>query len=67
VQFAVRTLAAFDRLTLQPGETREVTLHLAPRSLEYWSVAENRWVRSSPRRVRVGASSRDLRLTATMP
>jgi beta-glucosidase len=67
VQFAVRTLAAFDRVTLQPGETRDVTLHVPPRSLEYWSVAENRWVRSSPRRVRVGASSRDLRLTATMP
>lgn len=66
-QFAVRTLAAFDRITLQPGESKIVTLHIAPRSLEYWSTVENRWIRSTPRQVRVGASSRDLNLVATTP
>jgi beta-glucosidase len=64
VQFAVRTLAAFDRITLQPGETKAVTLHIFPRSLEYWSTTENRWVRADGRRVSVGGSSRDLKLTA---
>ncbi|WP_158793252.1 beta-glucosidase [Granulicella sp. L60] len=64
VQFAMRTLAAFDRVTLAPGESKEVTLHVSPRSLEYWSVAEKRWVRSDKRLVRIGSSSRDLRLTA---
>ncbi|HKV25289.1 MAG TPA: glycoside hydrolase family 3 C-terminal domain-containing protein [Candidatus Acidoferrum sp.] len=67
VQFAPRTLAAFDRITLQPGESKDVTLHIAPRSLEYWSTSENRWVRSAPREVRVGSSSRDLRLEAVTP
>ncbi|WP_348268054.1 glycoside hydrolase family 3 C-terminal domain-containing protein [Edaphobacter paludis] len=62
VQFAPKTLAAFERVTLGVGETEEVRMHVAPRSLEYWSVAENRWVRSGERRVRVGGSSRDLKL-----
>lgn len=64
VQFAVRTLAAFDRVTLRPGESKEVTMHVSPRSLEYWSTAENRWIRAGGRRISVGSSSRDLRLSA---
>jgi len=67
VQFAVRTFAAFDRITLKPGESKVVTLHISPRSLEYWSTAENRWIRSPSRQVRVGSSSRDLSLTAMTP
>jgi len=66
VQFAVRTLAAFDRVTLSPGETKEVSMHVSPRSLEYWSIAENRWIRSGARRVSVGSSSRDLKLSANI-
>jgi beta-glucosidase len=62
VQFAPKTLAAFERVTLGVGETKQVRMHVAPRSLEYWSVAENRWVRSLGRRLRVGGSSRDLEL-----
>ena len=63
VQFAPKTLAAFDRVTLGPGESKDVKLHVAPRSLEYWSVAENKWVRSrfDERLVRVGSSSGDLK------
>jgi beta-glucosidase len=61
-QFAVRTLAAFTRVTLGAGETRVVPMHVSARALEYWSVAQNRWVRATPRRVNVGASERDLRL-----
>ncbi|MBB5339092.1 beta-glucosidase family protein [Tunturiibacter gelidoferens] len=64
VQFAPKTLAAFDRVTLAPGESKDVTMHVWPRALEYWSVAEKKWVRSDARRVRVGSSSRDLKLTA---
>jgi beta-glucosidase len=64
VQFAMRTLVAFDRITLRPGETKEVAMHATPRSLEYWSTEENRWIRirSGARRIKVGSSSRDLRL-----
>jgi beta-glucosidase len=61
-QFAPKTLAAFERVKLGVGESKQVRMHVPPRSLEYWSVAENRWVRSSDRRLRVGSSSRDLKL-----
>jgi beta-glucosidase len=68
VQFAPRTLVAFERVTLNPGEEREVTLHVAPRAFEYWSAAEKRWLRpSGARTVLGGTSSRDLPLTATVP
>jgi beta-glucosidase len=69
-QFAVRALVAFDRVHLNPGESRVFTLHVPSRSLEYWSTETNRWVRAEgSRRVHVGASSRDLRLeaVATLP
>jgi beta-glucosidase len=62
-QFAVRALAAFDREAVAAGQAREITLHVPLRSLEYWSTAQSRWVLAvGPRRVRLGASSRDLRL-----
>ena len=63
VQFAPRTLAAFDRITLRPGESREVRLHISARAFEYWSVAKKRWLAPArERRVQIGASSRDFRL-----
>jgi beta-glucosidase len=65
-QFAVHALAAFDRIHLAAGESREVALHVPLRSLEYWSAASSQWTLvTGQRTVRVGASSRDLRLAAT--
>jgi beta-glucosidase len=65
-QFAPRTLAAFTRVTLGAGETKTVTMHVPVRSMEYWSVKQNRWIKAAPRRVNVGASSRDLRLSVNV-
>jgi beta-glucosidase len=63
VQFPVRALAAFDRVHLKAGESKTVTLHVAPRQLQYWSTKEGKWVTASGKRtLSVGASSRDLRL-----
>jgi beta-glucosidase len=63
VQFPVRTFAAFDRITLAAGETKTVTLHVAPRQLQYWSTNADKWITAiGKRKVSVGASSRDLRL-----
>jgi beta-glucosidase len=65
VQFAPKTLAAFDRVTLQPGEEREVKLQIAPRAFEYWSVSEKKWKRTEgPRSVLAGNSSREVPLHA---
>ena len=63
VQFAVRALAAFDRIHLGAGEGKTVTLHVAPRQLQYWSTADHKWVAASGKRtVSVGPSSRELKL-----
>jgi beta-glucosidase len=67
-QFAPKTLAAFDRVTLRPGEEREVTLAIAPRAFEYWAVDKKAWVRpAGSRTLHAGSSSQDLPLTAVVP
>jgi len=67
VQFPVRALAAFDRVHLAAGESKSVTLRVAPRQLQYWSTTKHAWVTASGKRtVSVGASSRDLRLQQSM-
>jgi Glycosyl hydrolase family 3 C-terminal domain/Fibronectin type III-like domain len=44
VQFAVRSLAQFDRVELAPGKSTEVKLHVDRRQLSYWSDADQQWV-----------------------
>ncbi|HZE43703.1 MAG TPA: glycoside hydrolase family 3 C-terminal domain-containing protein [Steroidobacteraceae bacterium] len=64
--FAVRALAAFARVRVEAGAVRQVRLQVAPQRLRYWSLADRAWhtvVRGS-RRIYVGASSRDLPLSA---
>jgi beta-glucosidase len=64
-QFAPRTLAAFDRVTLASGEEKTVTLKVAARSFQFWSTGADKWVRpAGARTLHVGASSRDLRVSA---
>jgi len=63
VQFPVRALVGFDRVHLAAGEAKTVTLHVAPRQLQYWSTKEGKWVTATGKRIlSVGASSRDLRV-----
>jgi beta-glucosidase len=66
-QFAPRILAAFQRITLGAGESTNVNLHVQPRALQYWSIAKDSWMRAGQRQVRVGSSSRDLRLNMRAP
>jgi beta-glucosidase len=63
VQFPVRALVGFDRIHLAAGEAKTVTLHVAPRQLQYWSTKDGNWVAATGKRtVSVGASSRDMRV-----
>ncbi len=58
-------LAGFAKVTLAPGQTRHVTLHLTPRSFAYWDTAAGRWaVPAGTYQVLIGTSSRDLPLSA---
>jgi beta-glucosidase len=67
VQMAEKALVAFTRLSLANGEWQDVTLHVAPRQLSYWSVDQEAWVvAGGSRAVFVGSSSRDLRLQGSI-
>jgi beta-glucosidase len=62
-QFAIRALAAFDRVPVAAGQSKSVTLHIPLRRLQYWSTSNNKWVTApGTRPVYVAASSRDIRL-----
>ncbi|MBO0510381.1 glycoside hydrolase family 3 protein [Streptomyces beijiangensis] len=66
VEMAVKSLAGFERVELDPGESRRVTARISERQLSYWDTVRGRWVRARGERpVYVGASSRDIRLTGT--
>ena len=67
-QFAERALGAFQRVHLAAGQVRQVTLHVKPRALSYWSTDRGQWVRLASRRsLWIGASERDMRLTGQIP
>jgi beta-glucosidase len=58
-------LEGFAKVQLAPGQTKHVTLKLTPQSFAYWNTTANTWtVQPGTYTVRVGASSRDLPLTA---
>ena len=67
--FAVRALAAFARVRVEAGGMRQVQLQIAPQRLRYWSLTDHAWHNAARggRRVYVGASSRDLPLSAPLP
>ncbi|MEZ4657279.1 MAG: beta-glucosidase BglX [Caldilineaceae bacterium] len=43
----MRELKGFERITLQPGETKTVTFHLGPDELRYWSTRAGDWVQDA--------------------
>jgi beta-glucosidase len=72
IQFAVRQLSAFDRVTLRPGESTDVTMHVPLRQLQYWSSATQQWITATgSRTVYVGdadsLSGLPLQATVTIP
>ncbi len=64
-------LVGWAKVELEAGETEEITVTLDPNAtlhpLSYWNVNTNGWeTASGDYQVYVGASSRDIRLTATL-
>ncbi|WP_305786436.1 beta-glucosidase family protein [Symbioplanes lichenis] len=60
-------LRGFARVFLEPGESATVTVALDRRAFAYWHPALRRWtVEGGEFGIRVGASSRDIRLSATI-
>ncbi|GMN14100.1 glycoside hydrolase family 3 N-terminal domain-containing protein [Altererythrobacter sp. MTPC7] len=59
----VKELAGFQRVTLQPGETRQVDIAIEPRSLMLWNRDMERVIEPGEFTVMVGTSSVDLQET----
>ncbi|RXH54505.1 beta-glucosidase family protein [Granulicella sibirica] len=67
VQFAPKTLVAFERVSLRAGEEKTVSLHVPLRAMQYWSESKKQWVKADgPRELFVGDSSRALPLSGTV-
>jgi beta-glucosidase len=63
----MQELKGFARVSLEPGESTEVTLTLDERAFSYWNIEKNGWViESGNYEIMIGASSRDIRLRATV-
>jgi len=64
VERPLRELKGFGRVSLNPGETKTVTINLKERDFAYWDINTNGWkVDPGKYQILVGASSRDIRLT----
>src|SRR5450756_2076696 len=60
-------LKGFATVSLEAGASTEVSITLDARAFSYWRTALSRWVlEGGAFEVRIGASSRDIRLTATI-
>jgi beta-glucosidase len=60
VQQAVNKLVGFQRVTLAPGQARQVTLHVTGQQLSSWSAVAGRWLLGTgTRTLQVGSSSRE--------
>lgn len=67
VQYAARSLAAFDRVHLLPEQSMRVNMHISRRSLQSWSSTLGKWITGiGSRTIDAGRSSRDLSLQAAI-
>ena len=63
VHRAVRELKGFEKIYLEPGEEKQITIELDKRAFSYYSSGEGEWVvEPGTYHISVGSSSRDLRL-----
>ena len=65
--FASRALAAYSRITLRPGQTQTVSLHVPLRQLQYWNTQSGSWVTAAGQRpLYVASNERATGLTTTV-
>ena len=63
----LRELKGFQRVELNPGESKNIQIPLPSSSLYYWHPKENCWVQpQGPIKVEAGFSERDIKLDATI-
>ena len=67
VQRPVKELKAFDKIELEPGESKDVSFTLNKRDFSYYSKVYSRWLAESGKfEILVGSSSRDIRLKGSL-
>jgi beta-glucosidase len=65
VEWPAKELKAFQRVSLQPGETKTVTLEVPANDFRYWNVDKNAWdLEHGQLEVLVGSASDDIRQKA---
>jgi beta-glucosidase len=65
VEWPYKELKAFQRVSLQPGETKTITLEVPVNDLRYWNVNKNAWdLEHGKLEVLVGSASDDIRQKA---
>jgi beta-glucosidase len=66
-EFPEHALVAFDRIHLDPGESKRVRITVPLRRLQFWSTEDSKWTTATgPRAVLVGGSSRSLDLASSI-
>lgn len=61
----VKELKGFSKITLAPGETKEVTFTITPDDLKFFDDSKHEWIAEPGRfKAMIGASSSDIRSTA---
>jgi beta-glucosidase len=67
VERPVKALRGFQRVHLEPGQTKRVTFTLAASDLRFWDVTRDRWVvEDATHDLMIGASSGDIRATGQL-
>ena len=62
-----KILRGFEKVSIQPGQTTQVSFDILRRDVSNWDTSSQNWVISEhPKMVYVGASSRDLPLMASL-
>ena len=65
VEWPVKELKAFDRVTLGAGESKTVTLEIPVDDLRYWNVEKNAWdLEHGKLKILLGSASDDIRQSA---
>jgi beta-glucosidase len=59
-----KELKGFDKVYLEPGQEKKVTLKIKPEDMQFWDTCQNDWKSEKGKfTVHIGSSSRDIRLT----
>ena len=67
VERPIEELKGFQRVTLNPNETKTVQIPLKASTLAFWDVKQNQFkVEAEPVKLMIGSSSKDIKMADTV-